>query len=101
MVKKELRLVIDNAAKKSLQEAFLYISNDSLQNAETVKRKIAASLKELVSHPERHAPDKYRLNNDGAYRAYEIYKYRITYHISPDEIHVIQIRHTKTNPLKY
>ena len=72
-----------------------------MQNAEKVKAKILASIKELVKNPERHGPDKYRLNNNGSFRAYEIYKYRITYHVSGDEIHVIRIRHTKMNPLEY
>jgi addiction module RelE/StbE family toxin len=101
MVSKKLKVVIDNEAKKSLQEAYRYIKKDSLQNAEKVKAKILASIKELVKNPERHGPDKYRLNNDGSYRAYEIYKYRITYHVAQDEIHVIRIRHTKMNPLEY
>lgn len=101
MVNKRHRVVIDNAAKKSLQEAYHYIKNDSLQNAEKVKAKLLASIKELIKNPQRHSPDKYRLNNDGSYRAYEIYKYRITYHVAGDEIHVIRIRHTKMNPLEY
>lgn len=101
MVNKGWKVVIDNAAKKSLQEAYHYIKNDSLQNAEKVKAKILSSIKELIKNPERHAPDKYRLNNDGSYRAYEIYKYRITYHVSAEEIHVIRIRHTRMNPLEY
>lgn len=96
-----VKLVIDNTAKKSLQEAYLYIKKDSLQNAEKVKSEILASIRELLKNPERHAPDKYRLNNDGSYRAYEIYKYRVSYHISPSEIRVIRIRHTKMNPLEY
>lgn len=101
MVNKQRKLVIDNTAKKSLQEAYQYIKSDSLQNAEKVRAKIAASIKELIKNPERHAPDKYRMDNDGSYRAYEIYKYRITYQVSADAIHVIRIRHTKMNPLEY
>jgi len=101
MVSKKLNVVIDNAAKRYLQEACRYIKKDSLQNAEKVKAKILASIKELIKNPLRHAPDRYRSNNDGSYRAYEIYKYRITYHVSADEIHVIRIRHTKMTPLEY
>ncbi len=96
-----VKVVIDDAAKKSLQEAYLYIKKDSLQNTEKVKSEILASIRELLKNPERHAPDKYRLNNNGSYRAYEMYKYRITYHVSPTEIRVIRIRHTKMNPLEY
>ncbi|ANH82055.1 hypothetical protein A8C56_14710 [Niabella ginsenosidivorans] len=81
MVKPRLKIVIDNEAKQYLREAYNYIRKDSLQNAENVKAGILTSIKSLPKNPQRHAPDKYRLNNDGAYRAYELYKYRITYYI--------------------
>jgi plasmid stabilization system protein ParE len=101
MVSRKVKVIIDNEAKKSLREAYQYIKKDSLQNAEKVKAKILASIKELEKNPELHGPDKYRLKNNDSYRAYEIYKYRITYYFSADEIRVIRIRHTKMNPLEY
>ena len=101
MVNKKLKVVINDEAKKSLREAFQYIKKDSVQNAEKVKSNILDSIKELITNPNRHNPDKYRLNNDGSCRAYEIYSYRITYQVSADEIRVIRIRHTKMNPLEY
>jgi plasmid stabilization system protein ParE len=60
--------------------------------------KILASIKELAGQPEKYPRDKYRLNNDGSYRAFEIYKYRVSYHVSPEQITVIMIRHTKMEP---
>ena len=101
MVNKKLKVVFDNESKKSLREALQYIQKDSEQNAEKVKSKILTSIKELITNPKRYNTDKYKLNNDGSYRAYEIYKYRITYHVSDDEIRIIRIRHTKMNPLEY
>jgi len=53
---------------------------------------------ELTDHPEKHPRDKYHLNNDGSYRAFEIYKYRISYHVSQEKIIVIMLRHTKMEP---
>ncbi len=101
MVMKKQRIIIDDDAKRSLREAYVYIRKDSLQNAEKVRIKILASIKNLAANPEQHPPDKYRLDNEGSFRAYELYKYRISYHISPSEIRVIRIRHTKMNPLEY
>lgn len=95
------KIVIDNAAKNALHQAYEYIKKDSLQNAEKVRKKILSSIKTLIKNPERHAPDKYRIDNNGSYRAFEIYKYRITYHIGSSEIRIIRIRHTKMNPLEY
>jgi plasmid stabilization system protein ParE len=101
MVEPRLRVVIDEEAKQSLREAYKHIRKDSLQNAEQVREAIKSSLRQLGQYPKRHGLDKYRLNNDGNYRAYEIKSYRITYHISATEIRVIRIRHTKMNPLEY
>ena len=101
MVKGKRKVVIDSEAKLQLRKIYRYIKNDSPQNAEKVRSKIISSIKELDSNPESHSPDKYRINNDGSYRAYEIYNYRITYHVSEELIIVIRIRHTKMNPLQY
>lgn len=84
-----------------MRQAYEYIKIDSLQNAEMVREKILSSIKALIKNPERHSPDKYRLDKDDSYRAFEVYKYRITYYIDITEIHVIRIRHTKMNPLEY
>lgn len=101
MVKIKPRIVIDNLAKIQLKEAYEYIKLDSVKSAEKVKTKIRDSIKELADHPEKYPLDKYRLGNDGSFRALEIYKYRISYHVSPQQITVIRIRHTKMNPKPY
>lgn len=98
MVKRKLKIVIENLAKAQLKEAYTYIKLDSPKNAEKVKAKILTAIKELADNPERHNKDKFRLDNDGCYRAFEIYKYRISYHVSPEQITVIVIRHTKMEP---
>jgi len=101
MVRSGLIVVIDNNAKIQLREVYEFIKKDSLQNAEKVTHKILLSIKALLKNPLHHPPDKYRLDDDESYRAYELYKYRITYHVSAHEIRVIRIRHTKMNPLLY
>ena len=78
MVNNVRSVVLDKEAKKSLQAAYLYIKKESSQNAEKVKGAILASIKKLIKNPEQHNPDKFRIGNDGSFRAYEIYKYRIT-----------------------
>jgi plasmid stabilization system protein ParE len=101
MVAKTLRLVIDNPAKVHLQEACQYIRKDSVQHAEQVKAGLLASFKELLRHPQKCPLDKYRLNNDGSYRAYELFKYRISYHVTAEQVTILRIRHTKMNPQQY
>ena len=96
-----MELKIDNEVKSELKALYLYIKKDSPQNAENVRNKIVDSFKDLVKNPEMHPLDKYRTDNDGHYRAYEMYKYRISYYENDIEIRILRIRHTKMNPLMY
>jgi plasmid stabilization system protein ParE len=99
MVKKKPKIVIPTLPKSQLKEAYEFIKFDSPKNAEKVRSKILSGIMELADHPERHSPDKYRMNNDGSYRAFEIY--RISYHVSPDQITIVRVLHTKREPKPY
>ena len=101
MVNRNYKVVIDIDAKKSLREAYNFIKKDSPQNAEKVKQEILFSIKELANNPQKYPLDKYRIDNDASYRAFELHRYRISYVVSPTQIRVIRIRHTKMNPLDY
>ncbi len=87
--------------QKELDGIYKYISNDSLQNAEKIISAILSSSQRLAKSPETHPPDIYKLNNDGKFRAYELYHYRISYYVNEKEITIIRIRHTKMNPKEY
>jgi plasmid stabilization system protein ParE len=88
-------------ALKQFDDLVKYIEEDSLINAEKVKLGILIKLDSLLKHPEKYNPDKYKTNNDGSFRAFELYHYRISYRFVFSEIRIIRIRHTKMNPLKY
>ena len=72
-------------ALKQLNKAYNYINKESLQSAKKV--------------PEIYPLDKYRKNNDGTIRAFEVYSYRIAYQITKYEIRILRVRHTKREPL--
>ena len=102
MVRKKKRVVWDEEARTYFKRAIAYIKKDSPQNADKIKKEILASTKTLVEEPiKEHAPDKYRLNNDGSYRSYEIHKFRISYFIGEDFIRIVRIRHTSQEPKEY
>lgn len=94
-------VIIDVIAQQTFTKAINYIRKDSFENAEKVKNSILNSLSGLLENPEKYPPDKYRVGNDGSYRAFEMYKFRITYHISSTEIRVLRIRNTRMNPIIY
>ena len=45
--------------------------------------------------------DKYKISNDGTYRAFEKHHYRIVYRFGNNVIRVLKVTHTKMNPKEY
>lgn len=88
-------------AQNQLGKIHRYILKDSFQNAEKIKADILASTRKLTAYPEMHPLDKYRKNNDGSFRAYEIHRIRIAYRVTKNEIIITRIRHTSMEPKKY
>ncbi|MEP7237294.1 MAG: type II toxin-antitoxin system RelE/ParE family toxin [Ferruginibacter sp.] len=95
-----MQLIIkwNRAALNQLIKAIEYINDDSPQNAEKVKDDILSEITVLTAHPGKYPPDKYKLNNDGSFRAFELHRYRLSYRVVRNEIRIIRIRHTKRNP---
>lgn len=89
------------AAQKQLAKIYRYILSDSYQNAEKVKKEILLSTRKLAATPEMYPPDKYRINNDGSFRAYELHRNRISYRITEKEIIIVRVRHTSMEPKLY
>lgn len=89
------------SAKIALRQAFEYIAIDSPQAAQAVINEIVDATLILVQHPERHHPDKFKKNNDGSWRAFELHRYRISYKVTDKHIRVVRMRHISRNPLEY
>jgi plasmid stabilization system protein ParE len=70
-------------ASAELRKAYDYISKDSPQNARKVVEEIARIADKLPTQPEMFPPDKFKKNNDGNWRAFEKFHYRISYLITP------------------
>ncbi len=88
------RIIWPASVQKQLYEAYNYILISSRQNAEKVKSELVASTKSLLKNPGLYPPDKYRKNNDGSFRAYELHSFRISYRVAENEIVIVRIRHT-------
>jgi len=96
-----MQVIWSSSAQKQLMECYEYILLDSYQNAEKVKNGILSSTGKLTSHPEAHPLDRYKKENDGSFRAYEIHRYRIAYRVTKQNIIITRIRHTSMEPLLY
>lgn len=101
MVKNLRRVIWDKTAAENLREIYRYIKKDSPDAALKVKREIFSVTTKLASHPEMFAADTLKENNDGSYRAFFIYSYRIAYKITEDSILILRIRHTSREPEEY
>ena len=91
----------DSVALKQFAVAIEYIAKDSIQNAEKVQLEILRKIGEIPSNPEMFMADKYRVNNNGLYRAFEPHHLRITYYIASEKIRILRIRHTSRAPKTY
>ncbi len=54
-----------------MKHLYDYISNDSIKNAGVVLNDITAAVNKAINNPEIYNADKYKINNDGSYRAFE------------------------------
>ena len=88
-------------ALNDLALAIEYIRKDSIQNAEKVQQEILERINFLGNNPKAFPPDKYKLNNDNSFRAFELHRFRISYRIRGNDIRIERIRHTKRNPKIY
>lgn len=88
-------------AQAELKRAYEYIKSMSLQHAEKVKNDIVHHSESLAVNPERYPPDKFKIGNNGQYRFFVLYHYRISYKIMDDVVLIVRMRHTSMSPLAY
>lgn len=101
MVTPEKTIVWDPEAIDQLREAYKYIQKRSTRNALKVLNDIEMAVSRLLVHPELYPPDKYKLDNDGTFRAFEKHGYRVAYRIAETGIEIVRIRHTAMEPLPH
>jgi plasmid stabilization system protein ParE len=65
------RLVWTRRSLQQMLALFKYISEDSPQNAQKVVNDIVVSTEKAINNPTYYNPDKYKIDNDGSYRAFE------------------------------
>lgn len=94
-------VVWGKSARAELRKAFEYIALDSRQNAELVRDTLIDMTIDLSTNPFKHPLDKFKTSNDGTWRAFEKYHYRISYRVLKDEVRVVRMRHTSRSPTNY
>jgi addiction module RelE/StbE family toxin len=101
MVDTQYEVVWTKRSLKQLKKAYEYISKSSPKNAAKVIAEIAEAVHKATPNPEIYNPDKYKIDNDGSYRALEKHHYRVVYRFTRKTIRVLRVRHTSMEPLEY
>jgi plasmid stabilization system protein ParE len=96
-------IIWSKLALKHTEEIHKYVleNSKSLRIADDLTDKIFTSSEVLSKQPELYALDKFKELNNGSYRAYEIFHYRISYRVLKDEIRILRVRHTSREPLNH
>lgn len=94
-------LVWDKVALNHLKEIYDYLkTTDNLEHAKEVKDTILKITKKLPANPNLYEQDRFKSDNDGSFRAFEKFKYRVVYKITEDQIRILRVRHTSREPIE-
>lgn len=91
----------DTPAKLSFKKQLKHIAEDSLQNAEHVRLEILSIIESIPDNPEKFPSDRFKINNNGLFRAFEKHSFRIAYFIGVGKIRILRVRHVKQEPKEY
>ncbi len=101
VVENKLPIIWDEIAKTQLKRAYNTILKDSYQGAITVRDGILDAVDGIPKQPHRYPADKFKIDNSGNYRAFELHSYRVAYKITDENIQILRVRHVKREPLEY
>jgi plasmid stabilization system protein ParE len=99
VVKKKLKIIWDNEAKKSLRSIFNYITKrQSIEVAQKVRNEIASQAKTLNDFPEKFEEEHHLKDESGNHRYKVIWSYKIIYEITKKAIYILDVYHTSREP---
>jgi plasmid stabilization system protein ParE len=95
-------LVWDKIALDHLKEIYDSLkTGNNLDFAKEVKSAILKTSKELVANPYIYEQDRFKFDNDGGFRAFVKFKYRVGYKITDTQIRILRVRHTSREPIEF
>lgn len=97
-----MRIKWNKSAVQQLLDAIRFIEENGFYSyAEELEKEILSRIRNIPQNPVIYPIDKYRRNNDGSYRAFEVDQYRVSYRSKDDEVRIVRIRHTSRRTKKY
>lgn len=101
MVEQQYEVLWNTTARNQVKKIYNYIEKESVPNAKKLVKEIIDATEKLNKNPDRFGLDKYKNQNDGSYRCFEIYRYRIAFRIYKKTIRILRVRSTDQEPLDY
>lgn len=101
MAKKKISVEWSHEASVQFNDVLKYLFNESENAADIVGSTILDEVARLNEHPTAHTLDCFKKPNDGNYRAFIVYSYRISYYVGVNVIFILRVRHTSREPLDY
>jgi len=99
MVKKKMKIIWDDEAKKALRKIYKYIKNrHSIEVARKVRNEISSKAKSLKDFPDKLEREHHLEDEPGNYRYKVIWSYKIIYEITKEAIYILDIFHTSRDP---
>jgi plasmid stabilization system protein ParE len=99
MVKKRMKIIWDDEAKKSLRNIYNYIKGrESIDVAKRVRNEISSQAKSLNDFPEKFEREHHLEDELGNYRHKVIWSYKIIYEVTTEAIYILDIFHTSRDP---
>lgn len=95
------KVIWSKNASLQLKESLEDLKEKSPKAASKVKNEILKTSRELSDNPEIYSLDRFKKNNDGDFRAFEKYSYRVTYQVEKTQITILRVRHTSREPLEH
>ena len=79
-----MEVIQAKSAQNELKNVYEFISLDSRINAQKVVEALVKITLDLPNHPTKFPHDKYKKNNQGDWRAFEKFSFRVSYRITPN-----------------
>ena len=96
-----LKIIWSKRSLNQFRKIYDFVKVESPQGAETVREAVIQTTEKIKFTPLIFEEDRFKLLNDGSYRAFVEYHIRVTYRVKEKEILILKITHTSQMPRYY
>jgi plasmid stabilization system protein ParE len=102
VVQKKIKSIVwSQNATDQYYEVLEYLSKEAPEAIEIVANALLDLIESLSTEYNNHPLDRFKMKNDGTYKAAIVFSFRISYQIGEKHLRIIRIRHASREPLTY